>query len=82
MDWETSNDYIYSKTDASNLRSGAEFRSGAMTAFLDEKKFKPGLATYQKDGGKTKAKAAAKTVKTGKTAAKVAPAKAAKKGKK
>jgi len=50
MDWETSNDYIYSKTDASNLRSGAEFRMGAMKAFLDEKKFKPGLATYKKDG--------------------------------
>ncbi len=50
MDWETSNDYIYSKTDASNLRSGAEFRQGAMTAFLDEKKFKPGLSTYQRKG--------------------------------
>lgn len=68
MDWETANDYIYSKTDASNLRSGAEFRQGAMHAFLDEKKFKPGLATYQKDGGKSsgkhgKKKAAAKTGK-------------------
>jgi len=58
MDWETSNDYIYSKTDASNLRSGAEFRQGAMHAFLDEKKFKPGLATYDRNGGKKKAKAA------------------------
>ena len=56
MDWETSNDYIYSKTDASNLRSGAEFRQGAMHAFLDEKKFKPGLATYKKDDGKKSAK--------------------------
>ncbi|HYD84836.1 MAG TPA: p-hydroxycinnamoyl CoA hydratase/lyase [Opitutus sp.] len=51
MDWETSNDYIYSKTDAANLRSGAEFRQGAMHAFLDEKKLKPGLATYQKEDG-------------------------------
>jgi len=62
MDWETSNDYIYSKNDASNLRSGAEFRQGAMTAFLDEKKFKPGLSTYQrksKGGAAKKPKAAA-----------------------
>ena len=67
MDWETSNDYIYSKTDASNLRSGAEFRQGAMHAFLDEKKFKPGLATYDKNAGKKKAAAkAAKPVKKGK----------------
>ncbi len=64
MDWETSNDYIYSKTDASNLRSGAEFRQGAMHAFLDEKKFKPGLATYDRNGGKKKPKAAATAART------------------
>jgi trans-feruloyl-CoA hydratase/vanillin synthase len=49
MDWETANDYIYSKLDAANWRSGADFRKGAMHAFLDEKKFKPGLATFRKD---------------------------------
>jgi len=54
MDWETANDYIYSKSDAAFARSGGEFRGGAMTAFLDEKKFKPGLATYNKDGSKKK----------------------------
>jgi len=56
MDWETANDYIYAKSDGSQLRSGGEFRSGAMKAFLDEKKLKPGLATYQK--GKKSAKTA------------------------
>ena len=49
MDWETSNDYIYAKGDASQYRSGGEFRTGAMKAFLDDKKLKPGLDTYKKE---------------------------------
>lgn len=81
MDWETANDYIYSKSDAAFIRSGGNFRSGAMTAFLDEKKFKPGLSTYQKDAGKGKARAAAKNVKAAKPAAKASTA-TAKKGRK
>jgi trans-feruloyl-CoA hydratase/vanillin synthase len=50
MDWETSNDYIYAKGDASQYRSGGDFRTGAMKAFLDDKKLKPGLDTYKKEG--------------------------------
>lgn len=49
MDWETANDYIYAKGDGSQLRSGGQFRSGAMKAFLDDKKLKPGLDTYKKE---------------------------------
>ena len=49
MDWETANDYIYAKGDGSQLRSGGDFRSGAMKAFLDDKKLKPGLDTYKKE---------------------------------
>ena len=49
MDWETANDYIYAKSDGSMQRSGGEFRSGAMKAFLDDKKLKPGLDTYKQD---------------------------------
>jgi feruloyl-CoA hydratase/lyase len=49
MDWETANDYIYAKSDGSQYRSGGEFRSGAMKAFLDDKKLKPGLDTYKKE---------------------------------
>ncbi len=49
MDWETANDYIYAKGDGSQLRSGGGFRSGAMKAFLDDKKLKPGLDTYKKE---------------------------------
>jgi len=48
MDYETANDYIYAKSDGSQHRSGGEFRSGAMKAFLDDKKLKPGLDTYDK----------------------------------
>ena len=49
MDYETANDYIYAKSDGSLYRSGGEFRSGAMKAFLDDKKLKPGLDTYDKE---------------------------------
>jgi feruloyl-CoA hydratase/lyase len=49
MDWETANDYIYAKGDGSQHRSGGNFRSGAMKAFLDDKKLKPGLDTYKKE---------------------------------
>ena len=49
MDWDTANDYIYAKSDGAILRSGGEFRSGAMKAFLDDKKLKPGLDTYNKE---------------------------------
>jgi trans-feruloyl-CoA hydratase/vanillin synthase len=49
MDWETSNDYIYAKGDASQYRSGGDFRTGAMKAFLDDKRLKPGLDTYKKE---------------------------------
>ncbi len=49
MDWDTANDYIYAKSDGSLFRSGAAFRQGAMKAFLDDKKLKPGLDTYDGD---------------------------------
>lgn len=49
MDWETANDYIYAKGDGAQKRSGSEFRQGAMKAFLDDKKLKPGLDTYRED---------------------------------
>ncbi len=60
MDWETANDYIYAKSDGSQHRSGGEFRHGAMKAFLDEKKLKPGLDTYKKDDGKSVTKSSKK----------------------
>jgi len=77
MDLETANDYIYAKGDASMARGGGAFRKGAMKAFLDEKKLKPGLDTYREGDANKKPTKAAKA----KTAAKAKPA-AAKKSKK
>jgi trans-feruloyl-CoA hydratase/vanillin synthase len=47
MDWEVSADYLYAKMgEALNFGSGAN-RANAMKAFLDEKKFRPGLEHYK-----------------------------------
>jgi trans-feruloyl-CoA hydratase/vanillin synthase len=78
MDLETANDYIYAKGDASMQRGGGSFRKGAMKAFLDEKKLKPGLDTYRGDAAP--AATTAKPAKTGKGKAK--PAAGSKKGSK
>ena len=67
MDLETANDYIYAKGDASMHRGGGNFRKGAMKAFLDDKKLKPGLDTYRE--GDSKPGKTGKTVKAGKAAA-------------
>jgi|GEM_PF-23323 trans-feruloyl-CoA hydratase/vanillin synthase len=77
MDLETANDYIYAKGDASMRRGGGSFRTGAMKAFLDEKKLKPGLQTYQGDEAPAAKAKPAKAVKAAKPAAAKAPAKAA-----
>ncbi len=47
MDWEMANDYIYAKLDSAIFKSGGNFRKGAMKAFLDDKKMRPGLETYK-----------------------------------
>lgn len=49
LDWDTANDYIYAKLNEAIHLGGAEFRKGAMKAFLDDKKLKPGLETYEED---------------------------------
>jgi trans-feruloyl-CoA hydratase/vanillin synthase len=47
MDWEVSADYLYAKMgEALNFGSG-ENRANAMKAFLDEKKFRPGLEHFK-----------------------------------
>jgi trans-feruloyl-CoA hydratase/vanillin synthase len=47
MDWEVSADYLYAKMgEALNFGSG-ENRANAMKAFLDDKKFRPGLEHYK-----------------------------------
>jgi trans-feruloyl-CoA hydratase/vanillin synthase len=47
MDWEVSADYLYAKMgEALNFGSGKN-RQNAMKAFLDDKKFRPGLEHYK-----------------------------------
>ena len=47
MDWEVSADYLYAKMgEALNFGSGKN-RQNAMKAFLDDKKFKPGLQHFK-----------------------------------
>ena len=47
MDWEVSADYLYAKMgEALNFGSG-ENRQKAMKAFLDDKKFRPGLEHFE-----------------------------------
>src|SRR4030095_8427377 len=47
MDWEVSADYLYAKMgEALNFGSGKN-RANAMKAFLDDKKFKPGVEHFK-----------------------------------
>lgn len=69
MDLETANDYIYAKGDASLQRGGGSFRKGALKAFLDDKKLKPGLDTFRENGKQKPVKAAKATGSKTKTAA-------------
>jgi trans-feruloyl-CoA hydratase/vanillin synthase len=46
MDWDTSADYLYAKIAEALHLGGQANRTAAMQAFLDEKKFRPGLETF------------------------------------
>jgi trans-feruloyl-CoA hydratase/vanillin synthase len=47
MDWEVSADYLYAKMAEALHLGGAENRSNAMKAFLDDKTFRPGVEHFQ-----------------------------------
>jgi trans-feruloyl-CoA hydratase/vanillin synthase len=47
MDWEVSADYLYAKMAEALHLGGAENRSNAMKAFLDDKTFRPGIEHFQ-----------------------------------
>lgn len=47
MDWEAAADYLYAKQAEALQLGGAENRTNAMKAFLDDKTFRPGLETFQ-----------------------------------
>jgi trans-feruloyl-CoA hydratase/vanillin synthase len=47
MDWEVSADYLYAKMGEALYFGASENRQNAMKAFLDEKKFKPGIQHFK-----------------------------------
>ena len=47
MDWEVSADYLYAKLGEALHLGGAANRENAMKAFLDDKKFRPGMEHFQ-----------------------------------
>ena len=49
MDWEVSADYLYAKMAEALHLGGAGNRKDAMKAFLDDKKFKPGIQQFKKE---------------------------------
>ncbi len=80
MDWDTSADYLYAKISEAIHLGGANNRKGAMKAFLDDKKFKPGVQNYSDkgvSGFESGAKKPAAKKPAAKTSAKKAPAKKA-----
>jgi trans-feruloyl-CoA hydratase/vanillin synthase len=49
MDWDSSADYLYAKLAEALHLGGAINREEAMKAFLDDKKYRPGLETFKKE---------------------------------
>ena len=47
MDWEVSADYLYAKMAEALYLGGADNRTNAMKAFLDDKSFKPGVEHFR-----------------------------------
>ena len=48
MPWETANDYIYAKSEQSHFLDPSHGRDKGLKQFLDDKTYRPGLATYDK----------------------------------
>ena len=49
MPWETAEDYIAAKAEASRFQDPEHGREKGLTQFLDEKSYRPGLGTYRRD---------------------------------
>jgi hypothetical protein len=47
MDWDTSADYLYAKVAEALHLGGLAHRERAMTGFLDEKTYRPGLESFR-----------------------------------
>jgi trans-feruloyl-CoA hydratase/vanillin synthase len=46
MPWEQAEDYLYAKLEQSQFLDGSHGRQQGMTKFLDDKAYRPGLASY------------------------------------
>jgi trans-feruloyl-CoA hydratase/vanillin synthase len=49
MPWDQAEDYLYAKMEQSQFLDPERGRESGHTQFLDEKKFRPGLGTYERD---------------------------------
>jgi trans-feruloyl-CoA hydratase/vanillin synthase len=49
MDWETADDYLMAKSLEANATDPERGREKALSQFLDEKSFRPGMKNYRKD---------------------------------
>jgi trans-feruloyl-CoA hydratase/vanillin synthase len=52
MPWEQAEDYLYAKLEQSQFLDPERGREAGLTQFLDDKSFRPGLATYSRAGSK------------------------------
>ena len=50
MGWEQALEYLMSKSDATKFRDPEKGDVKGMAQFIDEKRFKPGLGAYDRDG--------------------------------
>jgi trans-feruloyl-CoA hydratase/vanillin synthase len=49
MPWDLAEDYLYAKLEQSQFLDTESGREAGLNQFLDQKSFRPGLATYQRD---------------------------------
>lgn len=50
MPWDLAEDYLYAKLEQSQFLDEESGREAGLNQFLDQKSFRPGLSTYQRDG--------------------------------
>jgi trans-feruloyl-CoA hydratase/vanillin synthase len=49
MPWQLAEDYLYAKLDQSRLVDRERGREAGMAQFLDDKRYRPGLGTYERE---------------------------------
>ena len=51
MSWDQAEDYLYAKLEQSQFLDAERGREQGLEQFLDEKRIKPGLQTYERPAG-------------------------------